>query len=187
MVVQGRVARLVLRVGVLAVVDQGANLVRALGEVEFLSEKASNLFEAGLERVVAADVVAQDVLDDDECRTPGAVERIPIDVLPPNQRLDGLDVPAGAREVEGVAMEELAGAELLLRCSLARVDLGEDRVDLGVVAERRRVWCGEVEAVGEDSSDFTPVEKNGCFSISSHDCGRSSAPSEGATRAGRTR
>ena len=36
MVVQGRVARLVLRVGVLAVVDQVANLVRALGEVEFL-------------------------------------------------------------------------------------------------------------------------------------------------------
>ena len=35
-VVQGRVARLVLRVEVLAVVDQGANLVRALGEVEFL-------------------------------------------------------------------------------------------------------------------------------------------------------
>ena len=125
MVVQGRVARLVLRVRVLAVVDQVANLVCALGEVEFLREKASNLFEVRLERVVAADVVAQDVLDNDECRTSGAVERIPIDVLPPNQRLDGLDVPAGAREVEGVTTEELARAELLCR-TLARVDLGED-------------------------------------------------------------
>ena len=108
------VAGFVLGVGVLAVVDEGANLVGALGESEFLCEQAPDLLEVRLERVVAADVVAQDVLDDDERSASGAVERIPIDVLPPNQRLDHLDVPAGAREVERVPMEELARAEAVL-------------------------------------------------------------------------
>ena len=96
--------------------------------------------------MLAADVVAQDVLDNDERSASGAVQCIAVDVLPPNQRLDGLDVPARAREVEGVAVKELAGAELLLRCSLARVNLGEDRLDLAVVAEGRcDVHAGEVE------------------------------------------
>ena len=147
-----------------------------------LSEKAPDFLEVRLEYVVAADVVAQDVLNYYEGSAPGTVYCVAIDVLPPNQRLDHLDVPAGACEVEGVAMEELARAELVFVVGLVirqlilvralgihhlhllfflcccifflsicqspgRIDLGEDRLDLAVVAEGRRdVHAGEVES-----------------------------------------
>ena len=115
-----------------------------------LSEKTPDFLEVCLEYVVAADVVAQDVLNYYEGSAPGTVYCVAIDVLPPNQRFDHVYVATSARKVEGVAVEELASAELLLCRFLTCVNLCEDRLDLTGVAEGGGdVHAGEVEPVDE--------------------------------------